>query len=104
MNFNAALEEVASGCDRRSSEDLPMVVTGHLCGALASSVICIGLLFGRRDPSDDLTCVDELSDELHSRFEGKFGCKTCRELREKYVPLSDNHTLSIYIRRVLGWP
>jgi C_GCAxxG_C_C family probable redox protein len=92
VNLNAALEEVASGRDRRSFEELPIVVTGHLCGALASGVVCIGLLFGRRNPSDDLTCVDELSYELHCRFEAKFGCKTCRELREKYVPLSDNHT------------
>lgn len=92
VNLNAALEEVASGRDRRSVEELPMAVTGHLCGALASGIVCLGLLFGRRQATDDLTCVDELSYELHRRFEAKFGCKTCRELREKYVPLSENHT------------
>jgi C_GCAxxG_C_C family probable redox protein len=90
--LNKALEEVASGRDRRPAEELPIEVTGHLCGALASGILCIGLLFGRREPTDDLTCADELSYELHRRFEAKFGCKTCRELREKYVPLSDNNT------------
>jgi C_GCAxxG_C_C family probable redox protein len=92
VNLNAVLEEVASGRDRRPLEELPIAVTGHLCGALASGIVCIGLLFGRREATDDLTCVDELSYELHRRFEAKFGCKTCRELREKYVPLSANNT------------
>ena len=92
LNLNAALEEVASGRDSRPLEELPMEVTGHLCGALASGIVCIGLLFGRREATDDLTCVDELSYELHRRFETRFGFKTCRELREKYVPLSDNNT------------
>lgn len=92
VNLNAALEEVASGRDRRSFEELPIAVTGHLCGALASGIVCIGFLFGRWEPIEDLTCVDELSYELHCRFEAKFGYKMCRELREKYVPLSDNHS------------
>lgn len=92
VNLNAELEEVASGRDRRLFEELPIAVTGHLCGALASGIVCIGFLFGRQQTTDDLTCVDELSYELHRRFQTKFGCKMCRELRERYVPLSDNHT------------
>ena len=91
-DLTSCLEEVASGRERRPPEEWPVVVTGHLCGALASGIVCIGLLFGRRQPTDDLTCADELAYELHRRFEAKFGVKTCRELRQKYVPLSDNHT------------
>jgi hypothetical protein len=47
LNLNAALEEVASGRDRRPLEELPMAVPGQLCGALASGIVCTGLLFGR---------------------------------------------------------
>jgi C_GCAxxG_C_C family probable redox protein len=91
-DLTAFLEEVASGRERRPPEMWPVAVTGHLCGALASGIVCIGLLFGRRGPKDDLTCPDELASELHRRFEENFGTKLCRELRQKYVPLSDNHT------------
>jgi C_GCAxxG_C_C family probable redox protein len=92
IDLTAALEEVASGRDPRPPEELPVTITGHLCGALASGIVCIGLLFGRQKPDDDLTCADELSYELHQRFEGKIGLKTCREIRQKYIPISENHT------------
>ena len=92
VDLTACLEEVASGRERRPPEEWSIEVTGHLCGALASGVICIGLLFGRRKPTDDLTCPDELTSELHRRFEEKFETKICREIRQKYVPVSDNNT------------
>jgi C_GCAxxG_C_C family probable redox protein len=91
-DLTAFLEEVASGRERRPPEEWPVQVTGHLCGALASGIVCIGLLFGRRGPNDDLTCPDELASTLHRQFEEKFGTKLCRELRQKYVPISDNYT------------
>ena len=91
-DLTAFLEEVASGRERRQPEEWPIEITGHLCGALASGIVCIGLLFGRRSPKDDLTCPDELALELHRRFEEEFGSKICRELRQKYVPISENHT------------
>jgi hypothetical protein len=90
INLTAALEEVASGRDQRPPEELPFEVTGHLCGALASGIVCIGLLFGRSLPTDDLTCPDELSFELHRRFKEVLGDNECRALREKWVPLSPN--------------
>ncbi|RJX36537.1 MAG: C_GCAxxG_C_C family protein [Desulfarculus sp.] len=92
VDLTVFLEEVASGRERRPPDQWPVEVTGHICGALASGVMCIGLLFGRRKPTDDLTCPDELANELHRRFEEKFGTKLCREIRQKYVPISDNHT------------
>lgn len=92
VDLTAFLEEVASGREHRPPEEWPVEVTGHVCGALASGVMCIGLLFGRRKPTDDLTCPDELANELHRRFKEKFETKICREIRQKYVPISDNNT------------
>jgi len=91
LNLNAGLEEVASGRGRRPLEELSMAVTGNLCVALASGTVCIGLLFGRLEATDDLTCVDELSYELHRRFETKYGLKTCRKPRKRYVSLSSSN-------------
>ena len=92
VDLNSVLEGLASGRDRRTPEEAGLDITGHLCGALASGVIFIGFLYGRTLPSDDLTCVDELTYELHRRFLEEFGVKECGLIREKYVPLSENHT------------
>lgn len=99
VNMNSVLEGLASGTDRRTAEEAGLELTGHLCGALAAGIICIGFLYGRRYPVDDLTCVDELSFELHRRFLEEFGEKECRAIREKYVPISPNGTCEyVYAR------
>ena len=99
VKLNAALEGLASGRDRRSPDEAGLAITGHLCGALASGIVCIGFLYGRVSSTDDLTCVDELSFELHRRFIEEFGEKECTPLRAKWVPLSANHTCEhIYSR------
>lgn len=92
IDLTSVLEELASGRDRRPREELPVTQIGHLCGALASGIVCIGLLHGRSSSTDDLTCVDELCFELHRRFMEEFGENECRPLRDKWVPLSPNHT------------
>jgi len=92
MDLNAVLEGIASGKDTRRPEEVGLQITGHMCGALASGIVCIGLLYGRTSPTDPLACVDELAFELHRRFLDEFGSKECRALREKWVPLSYNHT------------
>jgi C_GCAxxG_C_C family probable redox protein len=99
VDLNEALAGLASGADRRPPEEVGLSVTGHLCGALASGLVCIGLLHGRTEPQDDLTCVDELAFELHRRFLDEFGYRECRPLREKYVPLSENHTCDFIYHR-----
>lgn len=97
--LNSVLEGLASGRDRRSPDEAGIAITGHLCGALASGIVCIGFLYGRVSPNEDLTCVDELSFELHRRFLEEFGEKECIPLRAKWVPLSSNHTCEhIYSR------
>jgi C_GCAxxG_C_C family probable redox protein len=80
VDLTETLEEMASGRETRSGDDLPVIQVGHLCGALAASIVCIGLLYGRISGSEDLTCVDELCYELHRRFEEKLGEKECRHL------------------------
>ncbi len=92
INLTQVLEELASGRDRRPREELPVIQVGHLCGALASGIVCVGLLYGRKSPTDDLTCVDELCFELHRRFMEELGENECRPLRDKWVPMSANHT------------
>jgi C_GCAxxG_C_C family probable redox protein len=92
VDMNTGLEGLASGRDRRTPVETGLEITGHLCGALAAGIVCIGFLYGRRTPADDLTCVDELSFELHRRFLQEFGAKECREIRKKFIPLSADGT------------
>ncbi len=99
MNMNEILEGIASGKDLRPSEELEVEQVGHLCGALAAGIICIGLIYGRTSPMDELQCPDELAFELHRRFSEEFGAKECRPLREKWVPLSENHTCEMIYKR-----
>jgi C_GCAxxG_C_C family probable redox protein len=99
VDMNAVLEGLASGRDRRTPAEAGLEITGHLCGALAAGIVCIGFLYGRRNPMDDLTCVDELSFELHKRFLQEFGEKECQEIRKKIIPQSPNGTCeSVYER------
>ena len=99
INMNAVLEGLASGKEKRTPEEAGLQITGHLCGALAAGVVCIGFLYGRTSPDDDLTCVDELTFELHRRFLEEFGEKECRPLRKKYVPLSRNNNCEYIYRK-----
>lgn len=99
IDLKSVLEGLASGRDQRPPEELPLTQVGHLCGALASGIVCIGLLYGRRSPSDDLTCVDELCFEFHRRFMEEFGEKECRPLRDKWVPLSPNRNCDYVYQR-----
>ena len=92
MDLTAFLADVAAGRIVAEPEDLPMDQVGHLCGALASGIVCIGLLHGRCSPDDDLTCVDELCYELHRRFQEELESKECRALREIWVPRSTDQT------------
>ena len=88
INLTQALEYVASGKEKRPREEWPFAQIGHLCGALASGKICIGLLYGRRSPTDDVTCADELCYEFHQRFVEKLGGQECFPLFAKWAPVS----------------
>ncbi len=82
INLTKALEDVLSGRDKRPREELPFVGTGHMCGALAAGIMCLGLVYGRESNEDDLTCIDELAYEFHRRFKEAFGHKECANLYE----------------------
>jgi hypothetical protein len=99
VDMNAVLEGLASGRDRRTPEEAGIEITGHLCGALAAGIVCIGFLYGRRNPINDLTCVDELSFELHRRFLREFGAKECQEIRKRFIPKSPNGTCEYIYER-----
>lgn len=53
---------------------------GCVCGALAASVMSLGLLKGRTDASQSRKEAYELSEEFHRRFQEKFGATCCRAL------------------------
>ncbi len=80
VNLTEALENVLKGKENRPREELPFTGTGHMCGALAAGVACLGLVYGRESSKDDLTCIDELAYEFHKRFENEFGSKECATL------------------------
>jgi hypothetical protein len=87
VDMTALLAGIAAGTEERPDEEIPLDQVGHLCGAVAAGIICFGFLYGRQSPSDDLTCVDELSYELHRRFMEEFGERECVPLRDTWIPL-----------------
>ena len=91
VDLTALLEGMASGRETRPREELPIEQVKHLCGALASSIVCIGLLYGRKKGTDDLTCVDGLCFELHRRFHERLGAKECGVLLPKWKAVSPNN-------------
>lgn len=53
---------------------------GCVCGALASSIMLIGLLKGRSVATENLEEAYILSNEFHNRFQERFGATCCRVL------------------------
>ncbi len=54
---------------------------GCLCGALAGSVMILGLFKGRTTPDVPRKEPYALSSEFHNRFKEKFGATCCRVLK-----------------------
>jgi len=92
IELTPLLAEIAAGTLKPDPDDMPVDQVQHLCGALAAGIMCVSLLFGRVSPDDDLTCVDELSYELHRRFKEELGHNECGFLRDIWVPLSDDES------------
>lgn len=53
---------------------------GSMCGALAGSVMVIGLFEGRTDSSQSRDPIYNLAHEFHDRFNNQFGGVDCRTL------------------------
>ncbi len=99
VDMTALLEGLASGREKRPKEEIPLEQVGHLCGAVAAGIALIGFLYGRKKPTDDLTCVDELCYELHQRFMKEFGERECHPLREKWIPVFPNGNCETVYKR-----
>ncbi len=99
INLTALLAGYAAGAAQADPNDKPVEQVQHLCGAVAAGIVCIGLLYGRQAPEDDLTCVDELSFELQRRFKEEMGHNECRYLREIWVPQSEDQSCSPVYRK-----
>lgn len=99
VDMTALLAGIACGTEQRPNEEIPLEQVGHLCGAVAAAIVCFGFLYGRKTPTDDLTCVDELSFEFHRRFLEAFGERECYPLREKWIPLWPSGTCENVYKR-----
>jgi hypothetical protein len=99
LDLTPFLADVAAGRIVAEPDELPMIQVQHLCGALAASIACVGLLHGRCSPEDDLTCVDELCYELHRRFNEDLGSNECHALREIWVPQSEDQSCAHVYRK-----
>ena len=53
---------------------------GCVCGALAASVMSLGILKGRTEATESREEAYALSNEFHGRFQDKFGATCCRAL------------------------
>ena len=53
---------------------------GCVCGALAASIMGLGVLKGRTDSSQSRTEAYDLANEFHARFQDRFGGTCCRGL------------------------
>ena len=99
IELTPLLAEIAAGRYEADPNDMPVDQVQHLCGALAAGIMCMGLLYGRRSPEDDLTCVDELCYELHRRFQEELGHNECRYLRDIWVPRSEDKSCALVYQK-----
>ncbi len=68
--------------DEEGMEGTP---TGCMCGALASGVLILGILYGRTEPGKvRYGCISQLAAHLHRRFQEELGGKCCAMLRPFY--------------------
>ena len=64
--------------------------TGCMCGALASGVLILGILYGRTEPGKvRFGCISQLSARLHQRFQEEVGGKCCAMLRPFYQKIDE---------------
>jgi C_GCAxxG_C_C family probable redox protein len=73
------------GAVKTDEEGMEGTPTGCMCGALASGVLILGILYGRTEPSKvRYGCISQLSAHLHTRFQEELGGKCCAMLRPFY--------------------
>jgi hypothetical protein len=69
-----------------------------MCGALASGVLILGILYGRTEPPKvRYDCISHLAAHLHKRFQEELGGKCCALLRPFYHKIdNENSCKAIY--------
>ena len=69
------------------------IPTGCMCGALASGVLILGILYGRTAPSKvRFDEISHLSAHLHKRFQEEVGGKCCALIRPFYHKMDSEHS------------
>ncbi len=80
----------AAKTDEKGMEGTP---TGCMCGALASGVLILGILYGRTEPGKvRYGCISQLSAHLHKRFQEELGGKCCALLRPFYHKIANENS------------
>jgi hypothetical protein len=73
------------GAIKTDEEGMEGTPTGCMCGALASGVLILGILYGRTEPGKvRYGCISQLAAHLHGRFQEELGGKCCAMLRPFY--------------------
>ena len=68
--------------------------SGCLCGAAAASSMCLGLLFGRREPNEDVSNCIKLTKEFHESFKKEFKSTCCRVITKELEQNSEERKQS----------
>jgi C_GCAxxG_C_C family probable redox protein len=86
------------GAVKIDEEGMEGTPTGCMCGALASGVLILGILYGRTGPvGPRYGCISHLSAHLHNRFQEELGGKCCALLRPFYKKIDrENSCREIY--------
>ena len=83
--------------DEIGMEGIP---TGCMCGALASGVLVLGILYGRTEPPKvRFDCISHLAATLHKRFQEEMGGKCCAMLRPFYHKIDQEHSCQAIYRK-----
>jgi len=71
-----------------------------MCGALASGVLILGIVYGRTEPGKiRYGCISQLSAHLHKRFQEELGGKCCVLLRPFYHKIDDENSCQEIYRK-----
>jgi hypothetical protein len=83
------------GVVKTDEEGMKGIPTACMCGALASGVLVLGILYGRTEPGRvRYGCISQLSAHLHKRFQDELGGKCCAMLRPFYQKMDREHSCS----------
>jgi Putative redox-active protein (C_GCAxxG_C_C) len=83
--------------DEEGTKGIP---TGCMCGALASGVLALGVLYGRTAPvGPRFGVISHLSAHLHKRFLDELGGKCCAMLRPFYQKMDKENSCDFVYRK-----